>query len=112
MYISPRIISYPYQNSSAPFDIRLVVRAMNMKSNAGEYKTQNIFLAMSLDFVKFRKKWIDYYQKNNKSISVVCRRFDITRTTLYRWYNRYKRFGIEGLRYLLLKHQNPLEIKK
>jgi len=34
--------------------------------------------------IKLRKKWIDYYQKNNKSISVVCRRFDISRTIFYR----------------------------
>jgi len=48
--------------------------------------------------IKFRKKWIDYYQKSTKSISVVCRRFGISRTTFYRWYNRYKQLGIEGLR--------------
>jgi transposase InsO family protein len=36
--------------------------------------------------------------KRNKSISVVCRRFDISRTTFYCWYNRYKRLCIEGLR--------------
>ncbi len=46
--------------------------------------------------VKVRLKWIQYYQKT-KNISKTCRYFGISRTTFYKWYNRYKKEGIEGL---------------
>jgi len=46
--------------------------------------------------VKVRLKWIEYYNKT-QNISKTCRYFGISRTTFYKWYNRYKSEGIEGL---------------
>jgi len=46
--------------------------------------------------VKLRLKWIEYYLKS-KNISKTCRYFGISRTTFYKWYERYKKEGIEGL---------------
>jgi transposase InsO family protein len=48
--------------------------------------------------INFRKKYIEYYLQTNKPIAVVCLRFDISRSTFYRWYNRYKQQGPEGLK--------------
>ena len=39
---------------------------------------------------------IEYYQKN-RNISKTCRYFGISRTTFYKWYERYKKEGIEAL---------------
>jgi len=46
--------------------------------------------------VKLRLKWIEHYLKS-KNISKTCRYFGISRTTFYKWYERYKKEGIEGL---------------
>ncbi len=43
------------------------------------------------------RKFNEYYLKTKKPVSIVCRRFDISRSTFYRWYNRYKQLGFEGL---------------
>lgn len=48
--------------------------------------------------INLRRKFIEHYLQTTKPISVVCRRFDISRSTFYRWYNRYKRLGSEGLK--------------
>ena len=46
--------------------------------------------------VKVRLRWIEHYHKT-KNISKTCRYFGISRTTFYKWYERYKKEGIEGL---------------
>ncbi len=46
--------------------------------------------------VKVRLKWTEYYHKT-QNISKTCRYFGISRTTSYKWYNRYKKEGIEWL---------------
>ncbi len=46
--------------------------------------------------VKVRLKWIEHYKKT-QNVSKTCRYFGISRTTFYKWYNRYKKEGIEGL---------------
>jgi len=46
--------------------------------------------------VKVRLKWIQHYKKT-QNISKTCRYFGMSRITLYRWYERYKKEGLEGL---------------
>jgi transposase len=48
--------------------------------------------------INLRTKFIEYYLQSNIPISVVCRRFDISRSTFYRLYNRYKQLGLNGLK--------------
>lgn len=45
---------------------------------------------------KKRLKWIQHYQ-DTKNISKTCRYFGISRTTFYKWFERYKKDGLEGL---------------
>lgn len=45
---------------------------------------------------KNRLRWIEYYHKH-KNVSLTCRYFGISRKTFYKWYNRYKIFGMRGL---------------
>jgi len=45
---------------------------------------------------KIRLRWIDYYNKTG-NVSLTCRYFGISRKTFYKWYNRYKIFGLKGL---------------
>jgi transposase len=53
--------------------------------------------------IKQRKKWIDHYEQC-QSASLTCRKFDIPRSTSYRWYKRYQESGSDGLADL---SQNP-----
>jgi transposase InsO family protein len=46
--------------------------------------------------VKVRLKWIQHYKKT-QNVSKTCRYFGISRTTFYKWYERYKKEGLEGL---------------
>jgi len=43
-----------------------------------------------------RLKWIDFYHVK-RNVSLVCRHFGISRKTFYKWYERFKIFGICGL---------------
>jgi len=36
--------------------------------------------------------------KKQKKITAVAKEFDVTRQTIHKWLNRYKRFGVDGLR--------------
>jgi len=45
---------------------------------------------------KVRFNFISYYLKH-KNISKTCRHFGISRRTFYKWFERYKKFGIDGL---------------
>lgn len=45
---------------------------------------------------KKRLRWIDYYFKK-KNGRQTCRHFDISPSLFYKWYNRFKRFGVKGL---------------
>lgn len=45
---------------------------------------------------KARLKWIDHYHLK-KNVSLTCKHFDISRKTFYKWYSRFKIFGIMGL---------------
>lgn len=48
--------------------------------------------------VRVRLRWIEHYENITKKVAPTCRYFGITRTTFYRWYNRYMSLGIEGLK--------------
>jgi transposase len=48
--------------------------------------------------LRVRLRWIERYEKITKKVAPTCRHFGITRTTFYRWYNRYMSLGIEGLK--------------
>ncbi|MBT8763184.1 helix-turn-helix domain-containing protein [Desulfohalobiaceae bacterium Ax17] len=43
---------------------------------------------------------------NSQSISLTCRKFDIPRSTFYRWYKRYQESGSDGLADLSQKPHN------
>ena len=44
-----------------------------------------------------RLQFLSSYQKEEMSVSELCREFGVSRPTGYRWINRYKEFGPEGL---------------
>jgi len=46
--------------------------------------------------VKFRFNVLQY-AKEHKNITLACHCFKISRTTYYKWYNRYRELGYQGL---------------
>jgi putative transposase len=44
-----------------------------------------------------RKSLIEAYEEGKMTMSELCERYGISRKTAYKWYNRYKKFGLEGL---------------
>lgn len=54
-----------------------------------------------------RLKWVDYYLKK-KNVTTTCRHFDITRSLFYKWFTRYRQFGIKGLE---SKGRRPLKVR-
>ena len=66
--------------------------------------------------IRKRLKWIDHYNKT-KNARKTCRYFGISPTTFYKWFNRYKKYGIEGLKdrskrpYIVRQPQTPPEIE-
>ena len=40
---------------------------------------------------RMRLKWMDYYEKCGKNAALICRHFDISRQTFYRWKRGYER---------------------
>jgi transposase len=44
-----------------------------------------------------RLQFLSSYQKEEMSLSDLCREFGVSRPTGYRWINRYKEVGPEGL---------------
>ena len=44
-----------------------------------------------------RLQFLSSYQKEEMSVSELCREFGVSRPTGYRWINRYKESGPEGL---------------
>jgi transposase len=44
-----------------------------------------------------RLQFLSNYQKEEMSVSDLCREFGVSRPTGYRWINRYKEVGPEGL---------------
>jgi transposase InsO family protein len=46
--------------------------------------------------VKVRLSWIEYYKKV-QNVSKTCRYFGISRTTFYKWFRRYEKYGLRGL---------------
>ncbi|SMO39359.1 Transposase, partial [Balnearium lithotrophicum] len=47
--------------------------------------------------VRKRLKWIQHYEKHQNA-RLTCRYFGISPTTFYKWKNRYKKYGLEGLK--------------
>lgn len=45
-----------------------------------------------------RKKLVDAYLKGTITMTELCNRFGISRKTAYKWLNRYKSLGVEGLK--------------
>src|SRR5271155_3195462 len=59
-----------------------------------------------------RLQFLSSYQKKEMSVSELCRDFGVSRPTGYRWINRYKESGPEGLLNLSSKphscsHETP-----
>jgi putative transposase len=44
-----------------------------------------------------RLKWFEYYESCGRNAALVCRHFDISRATFYRWKARYNRFDLASL---------------
>ncbi len=54
-----------------------------------------------------RKELVEAYLKGIVSMTELCTRFRVSRKTAYKWLNRYKSSGIEGLKDLSKAPQNP-----
>lgn len=62
-------------------------------------KRREFFMAWRLLKVEEqRKKFVEAYWKGTDSMSELCRQFGISRKTAYKWCNRYKILGEEGLK--------------
>lgn len=59
---------------------------------------------------KSRFYWVKLYEKE-KNAGVVCRRCGISRPTLRKWYQRYKKYGVDGLSDLSRRPHNSPNIK-
>lgn len=49
-------------------------------------------------FIKMRLFWFTHNTEISKKVARTCRYYGISRTTYYRWYNRYQEYGVEGLK--------------
>lgn len=59
---------------------------------------------------------VKYYQNKEISVTKLCKRFNRSRTWFYKWFNRYKLYGSEGLRNIIRKlpampNQTPLDVE-
>ncbi len=48
--------------------------------------------------VQHRLAWFRHAEEVTKNVAKTCRYFGISRERHYRWYNRYRELGLEGLR--------------
>ncbi len=58
---------------------------------------------------KLRLKWMEFYASHNQNIALTCRHFGITRRTFYKWWDRYRLLGKEGL---LNRSRAPVKRRK
>ncbi|MFC1555671.1 IS481 family transposase [candidate division KSB1 bacterium] len=63
-----------------------------------------------------RQHIIKYYLKHHISVTDVCTRFNRSRTWFYKWMNRFKRYGPDGLRTVERRppaqpNQTPLDVE-
>lgn len=54
-----------------------------------------------------RRKLMEDYDAGIMTMTELCRLFGISRKTAYKWYNRYKQFGVEGLQDLSRAPNRP-----
>ncbi len=73
---------------------------------------------MTNDDVMYRDRLniIKYYFAHRPSVAKLCTQFCRSRTWFYKWFNRYKRYGPEGLRNIVRSsptqpNQTPLDIE-
>lgn len=58
-----------------------------------------------------KKEFIDLVTQDDLTFSECCRQFSISRTTGYKWLERYQKLGLEGLSELSRKpHNNGREL--
>ena len=57
---------------------------------------------------KKRLRWLDYYL-GNKSVALTCRHFGISRSLFYKWFGRYRKYGLVGLED---KSRRPSRVRK
>jgi transposase len=62
-----------------------------------------------LDKATYKLNIIKEYEINNKTISQICKEYEISRMTFYRWYNSYKKNSFEGL---IEKSKRPKHIEE
>ena len=57
---------------------------------------------MSRNEILRNQRWrlgiISHAEEVTHNIAKTCRYFGISRTAFYRWYERYKKYGVEGLK--------------
>jgi transposase InsO family protein len=46
---------------------------------------------------KARLRWIEWHARNGSNVSLTCRRFHVSRSTLYRWLKRYETHNLASL---------------
>lgn len=54
-----------------------------------------------------RKSLVEAYWKGTTSMSELCKEFGVSRKTAYKWFDRYKRFGVKGLEDRSKAPENP-----
>lgn len=59
---------------------------------------------------------VKYYHSNKISVTKLCKQFNRSRTWFYKWFNRYKLYGSEGLRNITrelpaMPNQTPLDVE-
>jgi transposase InsO family protein len=56
---------------------------------------------------KQRLEVIEEFLSKTESITNICKKYNISRKTVYKWYQRYLEFGVEGLKDLSKSPVNP-----
>jgi hypothetical protein len=58
---------------------------------------------------KVRLKWMDFYSAHDSNARLTCRHFGIAHRTFYRYYNRFKLYGLAGLE---SKSHKPFQVRQ
>ena len=61
-----------------------------------QWELERMFSSVLSPDAKKRLRWIDHYIKH-KNARLTCRYFGISPTTFYKWLNRFKKNGLQGL---------------
>ena len=73
-------------------------------------------MTIDTQIYKDRLYIIKYYLKNKTSVTKLCKQVNRSRTWFYKWFNRYKLYGSEGLHNIIrelpaMPNQTPVDIE-